>query len=123
MAKSTLQAASPRSGSRSETKPRLLKGGKTLTAVSLAEPSFTIVEVYHALGFLLAECCVLSISRSQYQQLRRWVGRSLLKQVLHSIRSLVRQLPGFSFAGESLRAPRGYCRAIDVPLDHGLLKP
>ena len=38
-----------------ETKPRLFKAGTKLTAVAVADPSFTLIEVGDSVGFLLAE--------------------------------------------------------------------
>ena len=44
-----------------ETKPSLYKDGKKLTAVAVADPSVTIIEVHDAFGFLLAESCYDSL--------------------------------------------------------------
>ena len=179
----------------SETKPHLFKSGKKLTAVLVADPSVTIVEVGDSFGFLLSGACydsmmgtkfhledvtwirrvketsrgkrvidekdlkvrsfaevtlyrhdagpfvaqdmasknyipypssepyvVVFITKEWYEKLHLELEQKIMDRLLESIRSVIQGLPGFSFEGTSLKAPRYYARAVGTHLEHGLIE-
>lgn len=65
---------------------------------------------------------VIFISKEQYDKLYQQIQKEAIEQLLESVKSVTKAVPGFSFKGNTLTAPPRYARASTRQLDRHLIE-